>query len=171
MNSYKIKAQLWLLPAVLVPVACRSGKEAVSPRVEQSIQTVKIFQRDTVLTTEADSSFYKAWIECRDGKAVINPEGQLTRAGKYLSKPEVRIRENQLEVDCEAQARQLFRTWQQTYITEQKHSVITAAPEQIEKKLSSWQQIQIWIGRLTLFVLSGGLVFTLIRKYLNPFNT
>lgn len=134
--------------------------------------------RDTIVKLEADSSFYKAWIDCVNGKPVIvkmpliSPKNDTTiyynRPGKYIDIPKVILNGNELSVNCEAKAQELFRAWQQQYIKENEKEVITLPPVEVEKQLSWWQTLQIYCGRLLLSGIAVYLIYRLIKSKLNP---
>ncbi|AOW09516.1 hypothetical protein [Flavobacterium gilvum] len=134
-------------------VACKSTS-VVPPTTTQtnSTVTVKEIIHDTVFEVKKDSSYYEAYLECVNGKVVINqPSKVKTKKGSYLKPPKVEIKDNMLKVDCEAEAQKLFAQWKETYINK-VIEVIQKHPYIVEKELSWWQKTQIILGRIFLFI-------------------
>ena len=143
--------------------ACKSKSVSLPTRTEvTNTITTKEVVRDTIFETKKDSSYYKAWLECLDGKVIIkNPQ---TTKGKYLQPPKVIIKDNYIKVDCEAEAQKLFAKWKDIYKIENTQSIITNTVE-VERKLTWWQSFQIWCGRIFLvFALYKG-VKLLLKIY------
>lgn len=156
--------------AIVVSISgCRSVRPPVTTnQIVERTNTVTIVQRDTVFITQPDSSFYKAWIECVNGKPVIKSGSEKASPGKYLEKPGVKLNGNELLVDCKAKAQELFAQWQEQYVKEHEKETITLPPVEVEKQLSWWQVTQIWAGRIALGLLAILLGFALFKKYLKP---
>ena len=150
-------------------VGCKTVN-ALPPTIIEKINTItkKEVVHDTIFETQKDSSYYKAWLECRDGKVVISPlapkRGIKTQKGKHLKPPKVTIKDNYLEVDCEAEAQKLYAKWKNTYILESKQSN-TSKSVLVERQLNWWQKIQIWCGRLFLGITLFCVVKFLIKFY------
>jgi hypothetical protein len=145
------------LIVLCLQVACRSKQVATNGVL--TTKTTTVLTRDTVIKTEADSSFYWAWIDCVNGKPVLRRDTvystsklnkETEKAGKYLKVPDVSLNGNNLTVNCEAKAQELFKTWQQQYVSEHQTETITLPPVEVEKKLSWWQSTQIYLGRIFL---------------------
>jgi hypothetical protein len=149
-------------------VGCKSSASSLPPPSPlpppstNEVKTVEITKviRDTVIKTEKDSSYYRAYIECINGKPVIK-EPKAT-AGKNLKEPKVDLEGNQLKVDCQAEAQELFHQWQETYIKENKSKTIKV-PYAVATPLSQFQVVQLWFGRLFIFLLLLFLIATILR--------
>jgi hypothetical protein len=127
--------------------SCRTVKPVVVKEKETEIITETV--RDTVFETKADSSFYRAYIECIEGKPALKKPVQ--KAGNYLKPPKVNITpDNILEVDCEARAQELFAQWKEKHTLKQASKEV---PVTVKEPLSGWQNFQIWAGRLFLLLL------------------
>lgn len=146
-------------------VACKSTS-VVPPTTTETVttKTVKEVIRDTVFITPKDSSYYKAYLECVNGQVVISKP--LLKKGNYLQPPSVNIKDNILQVDCQAEAQKLFAKWKDNYTTESK-ATIQKIPYPIEKQLSWWQITQIWCGRLFLFSLFVLVSASVYKRYTN----
>ncbi|WP_162799907.1 hypothetical protein [Pedobacter jeongneungensis] len=152
------------LIVLCLQVACRSRQVATNE--VSKTKTVTRIQRDTIIKTDPDSSFYKAWIDCINGKPVLKPSSEIKKAGNYLHVPNVKIEGNELNVDCYAVAQNLFKTWQQQYIEERETATIIRPPIEVEKPLTWWQNLQIYLGRAALLLSVVYLVYRLIKQKL-----
>lgn len=152
---YKFQKMVFLLFVLAGTFsACKSTSVLPTTQLEK-ITSIKEVIRDTVFTVEKDSSFYKALLECRDGKVVILPpfKAKVTEVkGKYLKPPKVTIKDNYLQVDCYAEAQKLFAQWKDVYKTDTTLFATTKTIE-VERNLTQWQSAQIWCGRLLLLLL------------------
>jgi hypothetical protein len=149
-------------------VACKSTSVVPPTAIETIItKTVKEVIRDTVFETKKDSSYYKAYLKCLNGKVILSPKSKVqSQKGKYLQPPSVNIKDNILQVDCRAEAQKLFAQWKDIY-RENMKSVLTTKYVPVEKQLSWWQTTQIWCGRLFLLVLFAFALGTAYRTYKN----
>lgn len=159
------------LIGVLLFAGCRT-KQIVQPSkiVTNTIEkTVTVNTRDTVFKVESDSSFYQAWIECRDGKPVLrNPT---STAGKdQLKPPKVKLSDDgQLDVECATENLEL-KARINDLITELNSisSTVEHIPVEVEKELTFLQSLFINLGKLfgaLLLVAVGYGVFKLVLKY------
>lgn len=162
-------------------VSCVSKKPS-DPVIVTKTKTIKEIVKDTVFTVEADSSFYKAYIDCRDGKPILIDKSfkaplktsetlikPTSQKGKYLKKPSVNLSDNGvLSVNCEAEAQKLFASWKQTYINEQEPVIVPKTTEVYKESLAPWYvKVQLWAGRLLLLILGIAAVievYNLIKK-------
>lgn len=155
---------LFCLSLVML-VSCVS-KKPTEPVIVTKTKTIREVVKDTVFTVKADSSYYKAFIECINGKPVIatsfedylkqNPKSETssktTQAGTYLKTPKVKLSDDGvLEVDCEAEAQKLFKSWKQTY-THETEPVIVKVPVPVEKPYPWYVKTQLWAGRIFLLI-------------------
>lgn len=169
MKNNIIRLLLFAAAFVVSISGCRSVRQPVTTNAIETTKTITIIDRDTVFEVKADSSFYRAWIDCVNGKPVITKVDTLySTSGKYLEKPNVKLNGNQLQVDCKAKAQELFAQWKEKYIKEQQKEVITLPPIEVEKQLNWWQITQIWAGRILFLLLAVLLGFALFKKYLKP---
>lgn len=151
-------AFLSLVLCTLLVLSCRGSREIPAQNTTHTERTLTVIQHDTVFTTNPDTSTFKAHL-------LVSPAGEfslseITRSkGSYTKAPAVLIRGNVLQVDCYTEAQHLFHSWKESYEKERSQSVqtIRLPPQKIEKRLSVWQHIQIWLGRLLLVILAVGL--------------
>jgi hypothetical protein len=142
-------------------VGCKSSAD-VPPKTIEKVRevTTKVIVKDTVFVTQPDSSFYKAYIECVNGKPVLkNPQ---TKKGRALKAPKVSLKNGQLNVDCEAEAQRLFHEWKEKHTTDREVKTVTV-PYAVEKPFTNWQIVQIWCGRLFLFFLLAFIIAVVLR--------
>ncbi|MEG3973458.1 hypothetical protein QT970_02415 [Microcoleus sp. herbarium8] len=158
----KILSVLFLFVLLGTLIACKS-KSVLLPTTIESTKTIttKEVVRDTVFEIKKDSSYYKAWLECQDGKVTINNGFKpiadngfkpIAQKGTYLQPPKVIIKDNILTVNCEVEAQKLFAQWKDVYTIENAQSVITNTVE-VERELTGWQNFQLWCGRILLLAL------------------
>lgn len=134
-------------------VACKSASVVPPTTTEANTSlTVKEIIHDTVFETKPDSSYYKAYLECINGKVVIKQDTKpIVKSGKFLKPPRVNLKDNVLKIDCKAEAQKLFAQWKDKYTREHQNS-IQRIPYPVEKSLSWWQQTQIILGRLLILI-------------------
>lgn len=154
--------------SLFLTVSCISRKppETVTRTNEKTIREIV---RDTVYQVEADSSFYQSYIECVNGKPVLldnsqdTSKKQVSTSGRYLKAPIVKLTGNQLNVDCEAEARQLLKQWRETHVSEAQTVTKT---EYTEKPFKWYHKAFMWFGGIHLLL---WLLFIISRFY-NPFK-
>lgn len=156
MKNFKLKNLSILLFFCLLAttlVACKSAG-VVPPTTIETTNTVTKTEvvRDTVFKIQKDSSYYKAYLECVNGKVVINPQAKPeSKKGKHLKPPKVNIKDNIITVDCDAEAQELFAQWKDIYIKEHQLK-IEKIPYPVPAQLSYWQKTQIILGRLLILI-------------------
>ena len=141
---------LFLLATTLV--ACKSTSVVLPTTTTDSTttKTVTVKIHDTVFRTEKDSSYYKAYLECVNGKVQFNKDRiPVQHSGKYLQAPKVSLKGQVIYVDCEARAQELFANWKDTYIATHQ-AVIKHEPYPVPLQLTWWQTTEIWLGRIFL---------------------
>ncbi|WP_234111676.1 hypothetical protein [Chryseobacterium sp. R2A-55] len=144
----------------LVSVSCISRKPAEPVVITNTKEVTKIV-KDTIFKVEADSSFYKAYIECKDGKPVIIKDSIIVKAGKNVIVPQVVLKDHFIQVDCKQEALELYKTWRETYVKEHEQKpVYVPQIEYKDKPLTFWQKTQLWFGRifiglLAIFIITG----------------
>jgi hypothetical protein len=83
------------------------------------------------------------------------------KEGKDLKIPKVKLSKNGLlTVNCEKEAQRLFATWKEKYTAEITE---TQKPIYIDKELTTWQNIQLYTGKITLGLLGLTILAFLIR--------
>lgn len=166
MKNTIIKGLLSMLFLLVVLVgtltSCKSTGVPLPTRTEASSTTIQERIHDTVFETKKDSSYYKAWLECQDGKVIIREPSAVK--GNHLKAPRVIIKDNHIRVDCEAEAQKLLARWKDTHRTTSLQTTITQTVE-VERKLTRWQAYQIWCGRMFLAIALFLAVRTLIKIY------
>lgn len=165
-NSIKSLLSFLFLFVVLVGTftACKSTNVPLPTNTETTKEVdTKIVLRDTIFKTEKDSSYYKAWLECQEGKVVIKSKPQLTK-GNYLKPPKVQLKDNYLTVDCEAEAQKLFAQWKDVYKLENKTTIVTNTVL-VERQLTWWQKFQIWCGRIFITYVIYSIIKLILKIY------
>ncbi|GIZ09987.1 hypothetical protein FUMI01_27130 [Flavobacterium sp. UMI-01] len=124
--------------------SCKTAKPTVITNTYK--ETIKETVHDTVFEIAADSSAYQALLDCQNGKAVLK---QITKAtpGKNLAIPKVTIKDNQLIVDCLAEAQRLFAQWKSLEVYK---TLTKQQPVYIEHELTFWERFFIGLGKIAL---------------------
>lgn len=143
---------------LLLATSCKS--KVPKPIVIEKTKTVTVTEtlRDTVLVTEKDSSYYKAYIECINNKPVLkNPN---TIPGKNLKSPKVKLNGNQLNVSCEQEAQEMFFAWKEKFLSEITNEQI---PIEVPAQFTDWQIVLMWCGRLFLLLFLIPIIYFIIK--------
>ena len=172
MKSLKIFSVIFsfFLLVCLLFTSCKSKlPEETKPTYVKTIEKVQ----DTVFVIEKDSSMYQAYIDCVNGKPVLRQSFEdyqphrttatepKLKEGKDLKIPKVKLSKNGLlTVNCEKEAQRLFATWKEKYTAEISE---TQKPIYIDKELTTWQNIQLYTGKITLGLLGLTILAFLIR--------
>lgn len=138
MKNIKFSCLFFVLTMILV--SCAGKKPVVVQNTLTTEKTITETVHDTVFKIEKDSSSYNALLDCINGKPVIK-DVLRTEPGRTLKSPKVRIADSLLQVDCEANAQELFAQWKSTYIKENKREVVSVPV--VTNKLTWWQETQI----------------------------
>ena len=157
------KAVFGVLLLLFCLTGCKTYKEPqpiTQKETEIVTKTITKTQRDTIIQIKADSSYYEAYIDCRDGKPKILDHSfgkpQKVRPGKNLKPPTAKIDENgKLQVSCESLEQQLTVALWENHILESKlkEKTIIPPPVEIEKKLTWRQKLYIRTGQLSILIL------------------
>lgn len=158
---------LFILLLLICTLSCtsrRAAERAVQqPVILEKIITQKQIQRDTVIVSKADSTFYKALIECQNGKPIIInsqlKEGKNLQSSFQLNGNALTVKTVKKQEDIPVMVVEKVRTETIPRI------IYKDKPYPVEKPLSFWQKTQIWAGRIFLGLISlGVLVFVMKRR-------
>jgi Fe2+ transport system protein B len=161
--TQKLNRTVFLFFSILVLVSCKSPKPVLSEE-KTKIITLKETVHDTVFKIQKDSSSFKALLECQNGKVVFKNVTQ-AEPGRTLKSPKVRLDNNKLAIDCELKEQELYARWKSQQIKETE--VQTIRTTKFVNHLTSWQKLQIWLGRL-LFIVVLFLVIRFVYKIYKP---
>jgi hypothetical protein len=142
-------------------VSCKSNSVPLSTKTEVNTITIKEVIKDSLFEIPKDSSYYKAWLDCYNGKVILKGTPEV-KAGNYLNPPKVSLFNNQLKIDCTSEAQRLFVQWKETYILESKQGEITI-PVPYQLPLTYWQTTQIWCGRIFIGLILLGIVYLILK--------
>lgn len=151
---------------VVVAVGCKSAAP-LPPETKTEIKETTITEtiKDTVFLTEKDSSFYKAYIECVNGKPQLKEAEQTP--GRKLKAPDVKLNGNELSVDCIAEAEKLFAQWKEVHKADKVFTEVrTPYPVVIEKPFTQFQVVQLWCGKIFLLIV----LLLIIRQAIKYFK-
>lgn len=158
-------------------IGCAVRKEPPKEQEREIVtRTVTEVRRDTVVKVKSDSSYYSAWIDCVNGKPIINTDKATEiKAGAHIKAPYVKIKDDgQLSVNCESLEQQLkFEITERQILEERlKEKIIVPAPKVIKEKipLTFWQELWIRMGKLSTII---SLIYIGIkipwRRFVRPF--
>ena len=162
------KYKIILLGLLITGSCCLTGCKATKPTVitKSYKETITETVHDTVFEIAADSSAYKALLECQNGKVVIK-EIVKNVHGKHMNIPAVTIKDNQLSVDCLAEAQRLLAQWKSKEITK---SLFEQQPIYIEFEPSFWERFLMGFGKFSLVILVIGLTVWITKKQITAFR-
>lgn len=148
----KLASIFCCLFVLLTIVSCGSSKPIVlqNETTKTRIETV----HDTVFKIEKDSSSIAALLECQNGKVILKKIVQ-SESGSKLKIPKIRLADNVLRVDCEAEAQKLLAQYKNTFESEIK--IIQSPPIEVNK-LTFLQILQIymfWVYSLIAVIIAG----------------
>ena len=151
---------------LVAAVGCKSTTATLPPETRTEIRetTKTVTVRDTVFQTEKDSSFYKAYVDCVNGKPVLKPQSKTP--GRKLNAPDVALNGNELSVDCTAEAEKLFAEWKEIHEVSTVFTEIrTPYPVVTEKPFTQFQIVQLWFGRFFLLIILVLLIKKALQYY------
>lgn len=154
--------QIGMVLLVVLLVSCGSSKPTAK---ESNTKTVTMTEtvHDTVFKIEKDSSSYGALLACQNGKVVVTNVTQ-AEPGRSLKSPRVRVENNELYVDCELKEQELYAFWKSKQLRQFELKTDT----EYINRLTFWQKLQIWLGRIFLIILCY-YAFRFSVKFYRPF--
>lgn len=160
-----MKKFLYIVCCVVLVVSlagCKSSASVLPPTEIETTTAITetITVKDTMLTTKPDNSYYQAYIDCLNGKAVLKPIK--SKPGNYLKAPDVKIKDNKLEVNCKAEAQKLFFSWKEKFIKEHSKTKTTVSVA-VKLPLTGWETFQVYCGRLFLFLVLAFIIGVILR--------
>lgn len=158
-----LKHIMLLFFSLVVLASCGSSKPATT-ETKTVTTTITETVHDTIFKIEKDSSSYLALLECQNGKVVIKEVTQ-AEPGRNLNSPKVRIDNNQLKIDCEARAQELLAHYKDTHRTDATQLVITKTITLEVNKLTFLQELQIWLGRIFLLIITYFITKLVLKTY------
>lgn len=146
--------------------ACKSTGVVPPTTIKTTTETTtKEVVRDTIFKVEKDSSYYKAYLECVNGKVALKLDTEpIEKPGKHLKPPKVNLQDNVLIVNCESEAYRLFAQWKDIYIKEHRQTTQNT-PYPVQREFTWWQKTQIILGRVFLVLLVIFIIAVVIRKW------
>ncbi len=145
--------------ALLLATSCRTTKPEST---QQSKTIIKETLRDSVVNIPADRSIFQAKLGVNDLGNTVIKEVLNVQTGKRAKAPKVQIEDQVLNVDCACDSLDIYLKLKDTHITDMLKETVFVPTE---KPLSMWQQTQLWMGRVMLIGLTGGLIMlVIIRK-------
>ncbi|OWP84343.1 hypothetical protein BWK59_05835 [Flavobacterium davisii] len=141
--------------------ACKSSlAPTVTSQTNDTIIKVQTL-RDTIVKTKQDSSFYKALLECQNGKVVINRPVNF-QEGEVLKIPEVELQDNYLTVKCKLPSQEVPVQLTENH-TERIKNVLKIKTQYVPRELTWWQTTQTNMGRVFMGLLLTILIIALLR--------
>ena len=158
---------LFTMILLAVGISCSSRNQPVvhtEPIVLTQTKEVREVVRDTVFKIAKDSAFYRAFIECRDGKAyLVKPKAE---GGKNIKPPQVTLdREGNLSITVETEAQKLFAKWKEKHIRETVPKVVYKDRLVYKEKTFGWYYTTLVYGGYIFYSLIGIVVVTGILRW------
>lgn len=151
--------------AIVLLVSCGSRKpqeQAIpGPIVLTETKEIKEIVRDTIFKIEKDSAFYKAYIDCRDGKPILTIPPTPKGGTKGIIKPlEVGLDKNgNLTIKAETKAQELFKQWKEKHIKENIPKPIYVDKVVYKDTPFTWyHKALMWLGGITLIAIGLSLI-------------
>ena len=139
--------------------SCRTLKSRT--RTRESKTFLKETIRDTVVAIPADRSSFRAALGVDQNGNTTIKEVLNTHVGKRAKAPQVQIKDQVLKVDCLCDSMRIYLKLKDTHITDMLKETVFVPTE---KALTAWQQVQLWLGRVLLIAITGGLTILLFAK-------
>ena len=157
----KIHNFIFVFLMLAVAVSCVSKKHA-EPVLVETTKTITQIERDTVFTVKADSSFYRAYIDCVNGRPIFRNEQ--SQPGAKVNAPKVEFKDRLLRVDCKVDSSKIALKWFEKNISIEKPKVVFVPKEvPVEKPLTWWQKTLMNLGKLMLFQILAAIIYFLIK--------
>jgi hypothetical protein len=156
----KQNIKIYLLAVVaFLASSCRTLKSPT--RTRESKTFVKETIRDTVVAIPAGRSSFRAEMSVDNAGNAIIKNVLSTHVGKRAKAPQVQIKDQVLKVDCLCDSMSIYLKLKDTHITDMLKETVFVPTE---KPLSAWQQVQLWLGRVLLIAITGGLIMLILIK-------
>jgi|SRR5690606_14364954 len=154
-----MKNRVYIIIAFLLLASCRTPKPVVV--TEKITETITETKHDTIFEIQADTATLKALIDCRNQKPIIKIIESTSGTGT-LKKPNITLTDSLLTIDCEAKAQLLFAEWKSKSISKE---VIRNVPVYVEKELTSFQKVLLWLGKILLLLILIVAIVLIIKTY------
>ena len=155
----KVKYRLILVTLLALLTSCRTLKSPT--RTRESKTFLKETIRDTVVAIPADRSSFRAALGVDQNGNTTIKEVLNAHVGKRARAPQVQIKDQVLKVDCLCDSMRIYLKLKDTHITDMLKETVFVPTE---KALTAWQQVQLWLGRVLLIAITGGLTILLFAK-------
>lgn len=166
-STINLKIAVFAIVAIIAMcIGCKSKQSVTSP-VTKTVELEKLVTktiRDTVIVVEADSSYYRAWIECVNNKPVLkNP---ISSAGKnQLQAPKVKLDDlGQLMVDCQTENLELHARIEEL-VTELNTMETQYVNIPVERELTFFQKVFINLGKIFGVIILGFFGYGAFKLY------
>ena len=155
----KVKYRLILVTLLALLTSCRTLKSPT--RTRESKTFLKETIRDTVVAIPADRSSFRAALGVDQNGNTTIKEVLNAHVGKRARAPQVQIKDQVLKVDCLCDSMRIYLKLKDTHITDMLKETVFVPTE---RPLSAWQQVQLWLGRVLLIAITGGLIMLILIK-------
>ena len=155
----KVKYRLILVTLLALLTSCRTLKSPT--RTRESKTFLKETIRDTVVAIPADRSSFRAALGVDQNGNTTIKEVLNAHVGKRARAPQVQIKDQVLKVDCLCDSMRIYLKLKDTHITDMLKETVFVPTE---KALTAWQQVQLWLGRVLLIAITGGLIMLILIK-------
>ena len=152
--------------------SCKATKPFTAQPTHERITTITTQVHDTVLVVKADTSSIAAKLEVDDNGQIYIAKTKWPQAaaknkmhtGRAVQ-PTVTIdAANIITVQCKCDSAAIRFGYTQTTTKDSTTITITTPPITIEKKISKWRWVQIWVGRVSIILMLTYLVLFILKK-------
>lgn len=155
-----------IIMTALSSTSCRSKQPLIIFQRNDSV-IVEDRWHDSIIKLPADSAWLRAWLECDSTGNVLLKElqavnGRNTSTGASITRTDSTTL---FEVNCNTDSLELLLKIRDRKIKELERSLETQVKE-VERQLTGWQIIQIYLGRLFLTLIAALAVLIGIKLYL-----
>jgi hypothetical protein len=156
--------------------SCNATKPFTAQPTHERITTITKQVHDTVLVVKADTVRIAAKLEVDSVGRVQLAKGSWQKAKQTIGKettpaigranePKVTIDDNNmLYVECDCDSAAIRFGWIETTTKDSTATTIVPPPVIIEKPISKWRWVQIWLGRIFLFLILLYLLLFILKK-------
>ncbi|MFK7099471.1 hypothetical protein V3471_00550 [Flavobacterium oreochromis] len=159
-----MKTKIIVLVMLGLLFSCKTAKPIEQ---EQNQKTIETIVKDTVIEVQADSTFYKALIECQNNKPVLI-EKDLANVKPIFKEPlkiRTKLVNGMLTVDCKKEAQKLFLQWKEKHISETKIKTVVLPPKLIKKPLTWWETLWCSLGKFFTSVFCLWLIYKIVKLW------
>ncbi|MGR3790669.1 hypothetical protein ACUXZJ_07135 [Flavobacterium sp. TN-1] len=160
----KTKIKVSILALTSLFFSCKTAKPIEQEQHQKIIETII---RDTVVELQADSTFYRALIECKNGKPILIEKNLKDTKTKFKESLKINtaLSNGILTVNCKQEAKRLFLQWKEKHIRELNNKTIIMPPKLVKKPLTWWEVLWCSLGKFFSGVFFLWMIFKAVQLW------